>query len=286
MKAVLVGIDSYPHPYELKGCVNDVLYMRKILTSRFNFQIKDIRTLVNERASKSNILQRLEWLLETSDPIKLFYYSGHGSQIPNRNYEEDKEADYLDEILCPVDFSWSNEQYIVDDEIQSLIDTNLNPNHKLILIFDCCHSGTVYRALDPTLTNPTYRKARFIPTPVDLQSRTSDFDIHPNSDRGLFDFFLFFFGLKPKATPVRDNVVSISACRDDQTASEVEFMGRCQGALSYFLQGSLAYNPNLTVGKLVKQVDRLLKRQGFAQDVQLHCSKQNRDKTLFDWKTL
>jgi hypothetical protein len=45
--ALLVGIDDYLKVSDLKGCVNDVLDVKDLLTANFNFKEKDIRILTN-----------------------------------------------------------------------------------------------------------------------------------------------------------------------------------------------------------------------------------------------
>jgi hypothetical protein len=47
----------------------------------------------------------------------LFHFSGHGSQIRDRDGDELK--DQLDEIICPHDMDW-NGTYIVDDDLKAV----------------------------------------------------------------------------------------------------------------------------------------------------------------------
>src|SRR6516162_11950800 len=112
-RAFLVGINKYPSQ-PLKGCVNDVVDMANFLVSKCNFAMEDIRLLVDERATKAAIIERLDWLLKglkSGDRI-LFHYSGHGVQLPARNIQG--EVDSLDEAICPVDFDWTDEHTIRD----------------------------------------------------------------------------------------------------------------------------------------------------------------------------
>ena len=56
-KALLVGINKYKmSDADLQGCVNYVTNMRDILLKYFSFAAKDIRVLVDERATK-----RISW---------------------------------------------------------------------------------------------------------------------------------------------------------------------------------------------------------------------------------
>ncbi len=143
-KALLVGINNYPDPSQrLEGCVNDVFTMSAVLQD-CAFAPESIRTCLDERATADGILSRLEWLLDDPKPGDelVFYYSGHGARIPE--YGEDFEPDHHVETLVPWDFDWSPEKAISDDQIYSLY-SQLPYDCRLILIFDCCHSGDMHR---------------------------------------------------------------------------------------------------------------------------------------------
>ena len=83
-KALFVGVNKYRIAgADLSGCVNDVTNMSDILLRHFGFTTKEIRILVDERATKKNILDRLKWLVNRAkgNDRLLFHFSGHGSQI-------------------------------------------------------------------------------------------------------------------------------------------------------------------------------------------------------------
>ena len=100
-KALLVGINRYPDPRnELKGCVNDVRQMAETLKRRYGFPgDRNMRILTDARATTKAILDGLAWLTAGASPgdSLVFHYSGHGSQVPDRNGDE--TSDRLDEIL-------------------------------------------------------------------------------------------------------------------------------------------------------------------------------------------
>lgn len=144
-KALLIGINDYPDPANrLEGCVNDVFRMSEVL-QECGFPVDSIRVCLNERATARGIMERLEWLLDDprSDDEIVFFYSGHGAQIPE--YGEDNEPDRATETLVPYDFDWTPEHAITDDRIYSLY-SQLPFDTRLAMIFDCCHSGGIHRA--------------------------------------------------------------------------------------------------------------------------------------------
>ena len=140
-KALLVGVNKYKLPgSDLQGCVNDATNVRDILLKYFGFTVKDIRVLVDDRATKKAILDRLKWLVKDakSGDRLLFHFSGHGSQIRDRDGDELK--DQLDEIICPHDMDWDG-TYIVDDDLKAVF-AKLPAGVHLEVLLDSCHSGT------------------------------------------------------------------------------------------------------------------------------------------------
>ena len=70
IRAVLVGIDEYERSDvpSLRGCVNDVALVRGLLKQYFEVPNEDIRVLVNRRATKANILARIESTIARAQP--------------------------------------------------------------------------------------------------------------------------------------------------------------------------------------------------------------------------
>ena len=56
-KALMVGINKYKYVSH-NGCVNDVRNMADILTSFYGFSADEIRTLVDESATRNNLMSR------------------------------------------------------------------------------------------------------------------------------------------------------------------------------------------------------------------------------------
>jgi hypothetical protein len=136
-KACLIGINYTNTEHELQGCVNDVMNLKKMLETRYNYNPKNITTVINEQATRNTILQEFTTLLKTAkEGDSLFFsYSGHGTNTVDRNGDE---IDGKDELLVSVD-----NYAIFDDELKQIIDACLKPNVKLFALFDNCHSGTI-----------------------------------------------------------------------------------------------------------------------------------------------
>ncbi|MEO7160950.1 MAG: caspase family protein [Polaromonas sp.] len=157
--ALCVGIDAYPAPeHRLGGCVNDARNWERTLVA-LGFET---RLLLDADASRATLERELDRLVGQSraGDVIVFQYSGHGTQAPDLNGDED---DSLDEALCPVDFA-SGALYI-DDDIAELF-ARIPDGVNMTCFMDCCHSGTNSRfavGLSPgEMLRPPGTKARFV----------------------------------------------------------------------------------------------------------------------------
>jgi metacaspase-1 len=78
--ALLVGINDYQGVNDLQGCINDVTNVRSVLKTYFGFTNSEIRVLTDNRATKKNILLRLDKMVKTAvnGDYLVFHFSGHG----------------------------------------------------------------------------------------------------------------------------------------------------------------------------------------------------------------
>ena len=148
-RALLVGINNYPDAQNrLQGCINDTFLISSVL-QEYDIKADDIRLLLDERATRQGISDRLEWLVDGMQPgdRRVFFYSGHGAQIPS--YGVNAEPDGLDETLVPYDFDWSREKAFTDDQFHKFY-SQLPYDSHLLCIFDCCHAGGLTRGMPRT----------------------------------------------------------------------------------------------------------------------------------------
>jgi hypothetical protein len=91
----------------------------------------------NQMPTRQNIITNLANLAKNSSSLKelWIHYSGHGSQIKNK---DGTEVSGYDSILVPIDYKTKG--YILDTDILEIIKTI---KCRTILLFDCCHSGTI-----------------------------------------------------------------------------------------------------------------------------------------------
>lgn len=157
-RALLIGIDSYAPPDnyqpssdvgrlefpDLDGCKNDALAIQSLIVSKFNFDSKNVDTLLDKSATRDGILNALKALLKKSEAndIAFFYYAGHGSQVRNSlSFEADKK----DQTIVPSDSWKEGVRDIRDKELAEIFNAFLDKGVKLTVILDCCHSGSLSR---------------------------------------------------------------------------------------------------------------------------------------------
>src|SRR5262249_22174376 len=137
--------------FNLRGTVNDVRNMRRLLIETFGFKPEQIVTLTDAEATRDNILKAFEeWLIagSTSGGRVVFYMSSHGFQAPER--VKGSEPDGMDETLVPHDVFVETvggrkavRNQIIDDEIADLL--KKISDRKVTVIIDACFSGTATR---------------------------------------------------------------------------------------------------------------------------------------------
>jgi hypothetical protein len=268
-KAVVVGINQYANANGLRGCVNDAIDMHLLLRTAFGFQSKDIRVVTDDRATKEGILRRLRWLVrgaQAGDAL-IFHYSGHGSQIRDR--DGDELTDHLDELICPHDMDWDG-TYITDDDLHKIF-SGLPAGVLLEVFLDSCHSGTGLRDLGlqppPELAPPPQLRNRFLPPPVDIQLRLT----------GEEDQVKLTKLMGRAGGPVKNQILW-AGCKDNQTSADDLINGAWRGAFTYYLTYHLRRDPAGSRGELIKRVRLSLSQHGYAQTPQLEIDATQRDR--------
>ncbi len=112
------------------------------------------------RPSTAKVYDAVEnWLIDGAGPDDrvLFYFSGHGSQIPDENNDED---DQFDEVLLLYDAALTEKRgrqtlsgVLIDDDFNQMLARMKSRN--ILVILDACHSGSAtkrMRAVFPFLS--------------------------------------------------------------------------------------------------------------------------------------
>ena len=156
-RALIVAIGSYPanSGWNKLSSANDARLMRTILLQK-GFEDKNITILLDERATKANILKSLENMITQSNKndVVVFHFSGHGQQITDKNGDE---LDGYDEALIPYDArktesaQYKGDKHLTDDELNGVLyrmREKVGAKGDVIFILDACHSGTATRGTE------------------------------------------------------------------------------------------------------------------------------------------
>ncbi|MFN0147169.1 MAG: caspase family protein [Dehalococcoidia bacterium] len=275
-RALLVGINKYEDPRNnLKGCVNDVLMMGKVLMENYGFNKNDIRLLVDRRATTANIRTRLRWLTAGAAPgsTLVFHFSGHGSQVRDRSGDE--LDDQMDEILCPYDLDWDDP--FTDDELAKAI-AGVPDGVNFTLVLDCCHSGTGTREFFKEPATGRESLSRYLVPPPDIAFRQAggvEVPDHPAPERGVNMVGQALAPAKRRhfGTALLDqNAILISGCRSDQTSADAWIDNDNRGALTYSLYTTLKEARwAISYGDLIERAGGYLEQNGYEQVPQLEC---------------
>ncbi len=268
-RALLIAIDTYTPPpgtkiegtarsqfRDLDGCINDARSIHSIVTSRFQFNPGLVDTLYNEAATRSEIINQMNALLDKSkkDDIAFIYYAGHGSQVTN---SLSKEEDKKDESMVPSDTWKPGVEDIRDKELAVIYNKFIDKGVKLTVIMDCCHSGSLSRGPnDPG-------KFRFI-ADANYDAKDASQPVAPET--------------RPEGT-----FLIISAAQANEYAQEQRDENNVShGAFTIALMQALEQQSvNASVQNLFTSIRAILKSNGKKQEPVLAGSKTRMEETLF-----
>ena len=268
---LLVGIDAYQAPVPgLNGCVNDVEAIGELLRKQVagDGLGLELRTLTDQQATRQAVIDGFRAHLGRAgaEDVALFYYSGHGSQEDAPPEFWRFEPDRLDETLVCWDSRMPGRFDLADKELAQLIAEVAERGPHVLVVLDCCHSGSGTRAAPQG--GVSIRRA-----PTDRRKRTWDsFIVSPDQVERLTR------GAGEASAADWVNLaggrhVLLAACRADETAKEFPESGHTRGALSAALQWVLGQaDGQLTYRDLHKWVSARVRGQVAEQNPQLECA--------------
>ncbi|MEE9303002.1 MAG: caspase family protein, partial [Thiotrichaceae bacterium] len=253
--ALLIGINDYAGSVpDLNGCHNDVERFGRVLESRYAANSDNVLVLKSSHATKANIINGFTAHLSQAgeNDTVVVYYSGHGSQEQAPVEFWDSEPDRQNETIVCHD-SRVGAGDLADKELRFLIAGLAEKNPHILIIFDCCHSGSGTRGAG-NVDSTSVRHAG-----SDLQNRT-------------LEKYVFFDTAKDegwlnnmRALPEGKHVF-LSGCHDSELSKELVIEGTRHGAFTHYLcktlessSSSLSYR-NM-VAKINQQVQGLVQKQ-------------------------
>lgn len=257
-KALCVGINDYPFGEEndLRGCVNDSNDWAALLKNNFGFN--DVRQLLNDQATKDNIIAGLKDLLAEAQAgdILVFTNASHGTYQADADGDESK----FDEAICPHD---TDTNLLLDDELREIF-KDIPEGVQLTVISDSCHSGSVTRdprsdrrnrQLDPTVFGGKTLQ------PEKLKAARAIKEKFPES------------GMKE---------ILLSGCKSSQTSADAFINNDYHGAMSYYAIETIKEGgSDLTYEELHNRLCAKLEDENYDQLPQLEGTDENKQRPIF-----
>jgi pimeloyl-ACP methyl ester carboxylesterase len=269
--ALLVGINDYAPESgvaTLRGCVRDIQTAQTYLTDRIPADQLHLIALFNEQATRQAIVDafRTHLCQTESDDTVLFYYAGHGSQEDAPEFFWTIEPDRMNETLVCYDSRVQGQFDLADKELAVLLGEVAQKQPHIVLILDCCHSGSGSR--DPLLNAKERRVPKF--------DRPRPLESYLFSANDIASFASV--SRSPQQNPAgwslpQGRHVLLAACRDHQTAEEAPIEDERRGLFSYFLMKALTQaNGSLSYRDLFQQTNALVRGNAIAQSPQLEAT--------------
>jgi metacaspase-1 len=167
-RALVVGVGKLDIPNnDLPSIELDLERIHEML-NRMGFEDRQIHTLQDEAATSSRVIAEFNtWLTQGVQPDDrvVFYFSGHGSNIPDEHGDQD---DNVSQVLVTHDVKFTRVKagpslsgVLPDFRISQLLAAI--PSRNVLFIVDSCHSGTVTRSFSldnhSLGTSPVYVKS-------------------------------------------------------------------------------------------------------------------------------
>ena len=201
--SVVVGVGRYSSMPVLKYSDDDAYQFYSFLKSPEGGALPDkqVRVLVDEDATRSNILTTMRQVLLKADEndVVIFYFSGHG----------------LEGAFLPQDYDGINNK-LYHTEIKAILEQS-KAKHK-ICIADACHSGTLLAMKQPieNVLQTYYRafNASAGGTALFMSSKGEEYSLEDQGLRsGIFSHYLIR-GLKGEADVDGNKIVTIREIYD------------------------------------------------------------------------
>ena len=192
----------------LQGCENDARDMTAIAKDA-GFETT---TLLTKEVTAEAATAAIAAAAEKVGPGDLFWltYSGHGSQVPDKNSDE---PDKLDETWVLYN------RQLVDDELFDLW-SKFQPGVRILVLSDSCHSGSAVRQTLDALRPEVLEGAMSVPPPNGMRTMPKAVaqEVYEANQKTYDD-------VQARVTSgdkcvIGANVLLLSGCQDNQTSAD------------------------------------------------------------------
>ena len=152
IRSLLVGINEYSPLSKvtpLKGCVNDVTAFHRYLRDKHGTRLASADVLLNDQATRRDVIDAFRRLRDSvrAGDTAVFYFAGHGSREVSPPQMRDYNAEGKNETLVCYDSRTLGQTDLSDTELSLLLDEIAQKGAQIVVILDCCHSGSGTRSL-------------------------------------------------------------------------------------------------------------------------------------------
>jgi Caspase domain len=290
--ALLIGIDRYePNQYykDLRGCVRDIDLVASYVQNTLNVSqeyiwkltspFEETNTLSAFRSAQQevkptyeNIITAFKEITETAQSGEQVYihYSGHGGKA-STIYPEIKGEGQDDESIVPMDVGNSENRYLRDVEIATLLKRLTDKGCIVTVIFDSCHSGGATRGDCAIRGNETNR--------VDTAARDKD-SLVANREE-LINNWQILTNADPELSggwlPNSQDYVFLAACRPSEFAYEYAVNGgQRNGALTYWTIDTLSSTTSVLTYKSLYNRVKAMVQSNFSQQLPMLIGDSDR----------
>ena len=307
--ALLIGINNYysaPNYISnaLQGCVNDALAVKATLINKFGFDGNNIKTLLNNEATKEAVIIAFMDILKkchAGDAV-VFYFSGHGVWMTNTGQSTLEapikrgmnQAMVMSNLYAP-----NLGCLLADASIKKMFNKFVDKKVILTAFFDCCFSGSMPMAISPFMPNAyNYDAAIATEKSIPLRNLTNpDEDIFFEDIQEVDKDILLIENVdstaakalqinaaitinnsevvpRPSEKP-NSNFLSMSACTDSEKGIEVvDETGTYHGAFTKAWLHTVKNNPaNISVQNLIEKINNQMGYQLYRQTPIYHFDK-------------
>jgi hypothetical protein len=229
--ALLAGVNDYGGRLNtLSGCVNDIRGFEEFLAGRVPEETRHVLTLIDGQATRQHIIAGFTDHLSSAGAadVAIFYFSGHGSEEPVEEKYWRLEPTGRNQTIVCADSRRPGVPDLADKELNDLIAGVAADGAHVLVVLDCCHSGSGTR--DPR-TLPSDVHARFAPP----TERPRALDAYlPRVQQAMIATG------QAASTTRAPRHVALSACESGQLSVELPIGAQYHGIFSAMLQRALA----------------------------------------------
>lgn len=263
--ALLVAINAYPPPLDsLDGCLNDADSVEAMLRTRFDAESLHLLRIQDSAATRQAVIDSFRSHLGQAQKcdLALFFFAGHGSQVPTGGQFATVEPSGLNSSIVCYDSRLPNGLDLVDKDMAVLISEVTANGAHLTTIFDSCHSGSMDRAVGVRRVKARpdpHPASQYLADPAAIEAAIREL---PDAMKNANPITLAAAACsKPDQNGPH---ILLAACETDQTAEEYidPSTKKNHGAFTYFLtdilsqaKGGLGYRELMHLTRATMSVD-------------------------------